>query len=244
MPPSWDQTGVPGLVLFAHFHSSTTSRSASLMSLRILLKVSPRQSPSSAILLSISSDGDWPSVEPDSFMFSSKPRRDLLQQRVDAREALFAPSSTPYCMVVSRCSVVSKRIVCHAARRVVTGAVVSAARVLSTRRVPPLQRPARDLDSAGDRERDPEREQEALPGRVLERVPAEVAEERGVERPADCCGGVEEDEAAPRKLEELRAQGDGRPPARNEARDRNQLSAALGQLALGPFDPPPRPRRP
>ena len=35
------------------------------MSLRILLKVSPRQSPSSAILLSISSDADWPSVEPD-----------------------------------------------------------------------------------------------------------------------------------------------------------------------------------
>jgi hypothetical protein len=63
----------------------------------------------------------------------------------------------------------------HAARRVVTGAVVSAARVLSTRRVPPLQRPARDPDSAGDRERDPEREQETLPGRVLERVPAEVA---------------------------------------------------------------------
>jgi hypothetical protein len=40
--------------------------------LRILLKVSPRQSPSSAILLSISSDADWPSVEPDFFMFSSK----------------------------------------------------------------------------------------------------------------------------------------------------------------------------
>jgi hypothetical protein len=41
-----------------HFHSSTTFGSASLMSLRILLKVSPRQSPSSAILLSISSDAD------------------------------------------------------------------------------------------------------------------------------------------------------------------------------------------
>jgi hypothetical protein len=41
------------------------------MSLRILLKVSPRQSPSSAILLSISSDADRPSVEPDFFMFSS-----------------------------------------------------------------------------------------------------------------------------------------------------------------------------
>jgi len=38
---------------------------------RILLKVSPRQSPSSAILLSISSEADWPSVELDFFMVSS-----------------------------------------------------------------------------------------------------------------------------------------------------------------------------
>src|SRR3954469_3604852 len=44
-----------------YFHSSTTSGSASLMSLRILFNVSPRQSPSSAILLSISSEA---------FMFS------------------------------------------------------------------------------------------------------------------------------------------------------------------------------
>jgi hypothetical protein len=44
------------------------------MSLRILLKVSPRQSPSSAILLSISSDAEWPSVESDFFMFPSDPR--------------------------------------------------------------------------------------------------------------------------------------------------------------------------
>src|SRR2546425_4429741 len=65
MIPSCDHTGVP-----LHFHSSTTSGSASLMRSRILLKVSPRQSPSSAILLSISSDADWPSVEPDFFMFS------------------------------------------------------------------------------------------------------------------------------------------------------------------------------
>src|SRR5499427_2412323 len=56
MLPSCDQTGVP-----IHFHSSTTSGSASLMSLRILPRVSPRQSPSAAILLEISSDADWPS---------------------------------------------------------------------------------------------------------------------------------------------------------------------------------------
>src|ERR1700682_5832039 len=62
--PSCDQTGVP-----IHFHSSTTSGSASLMSLRILLRVAPRQSPSSAILFEISSDADWPWFAPDLFMF-------------------------------------------------------------------------------------------------------------------------------------------------------------------------------
>src|SRR5215467_1420125 len=71
MMPSCDQTGVPGLVGLTHFHSSTTSGSASLMSLRILLSVSPRQSPSSAILFEMSSDADWPWLAPDFFMFSS-----------------------------------------------------------------------------------------------------------------------------------------------------------------------------
>src|SRR5262249_59444518 len=53
MMPSCDHTGVP-----IHFHSSTTFGSAALMSLRIRLKVFPRQSPSSAIFLSISRDAD------------------------------------------------------------------------------------------------------------------------------------------------------------------------------------------
>src|SRR5882724_6412314 len=66
MTPSCDQTGVP-----IHFHSSTTSGSASLMSLRILPRVSPRQSPSSAILFEMSVDADWPWLAPDCFMFSS-----------------------------------------------------------------------------------------------------------------------------------------------------------------------------
>src|ERR1700689_5339171 len=64
MLPSCDQTGM------LHFHSSTTSGSASLMSLRILLRVSPRQSPRSAVLFEISSDADWPGLAPDFFMFS------------------------------------------------------------------------------------------------------------------------------------------------------------------------------
>src|SRR5664279_5831956 len=67
--PSCDQTGMP------HFHSSTTSGSASCMSLRILLRVSPRQSPSSAILFEMSSDADWPSLVPDFFMLSSSQLR-------------------------------------------------------------------------------------------------------------------------------------------------------------------------
>src|SRR5207247_9013578 len=66
MMPSCDQSGVP-----IHFHSSTTSGSASLMSLGILLRVSPRQSPSSAILFEMRCDADWPWLAPDFFMFSS-----------------------------------------------------------------------------------------------------------------------------------------------------------------------------
>ena len=66
MMPSCDQIGVP-----FHFHSSTTSGSASLMSLRILARVSPRQSPSSAILSEMSSDADLPSLAPDVVMARS-----------------------------------------------------------------------------------------------------------------------------------------------------------------------------
>src|SRR5436190_23302645 len=66
MMPSCDQTGVP-----IHFHSSTAFGSASLMSLRILVRVSPRQSPSSPILFEMSSDAGWPWLAPDFFMFSS-----------------------------------------------------------------------------------------------------------------------------------------------------------------------------
>src|SRR5260370_22697819 len=70
--PSCDQVGVPGEDAFTHFHSSTTSGSASLMSLRILLRISPRQSPSSANLFEMSSDAGWPWLAPDFFMFSSR----------------------------------------------------------------------------------------------------------------------------------------------------------------------------
>src|SRR5213079_540408 len=70
MMPSCDHTGVPGFFSFTHFHSSTTSGSACWMSLRILLSVAPRQSPSWAILCEISCDADWPGLALDFFMFS------------------------------------------------------------------------------------------------------------------------------------------------------------------------------
>src|SRR5258705_7096547 len=51
--PSCDHTGTP-----LHFHSSTTSGSASLTKVRSRLSILPRQSPSSLILASISREGD------------------------------------------------------------------------------------------------------------------------------------------------------------------------------------------
>src|SRR4051812_2527917 len=63
MIPSCDQTGVP-----IHFHSSTTSGSAALISLRILPSVFPRQSSRLAILSEMSFDADSPSLAVDFFM--------------------------------------------------------------------------------------------------------------------------------------------------------------------------------
>src|SRR5437867_12112099 len=69
MMPSCDHTGVPGLVGLTHFHSSTTSGSASWMSDRILLRVFPRQSPSAVIVFEMNSDADWSWPVRDFFMF-------------------------------------------------------------------------------------------------------------------------------------------------------------------------------
>src|SRR5471032_3101885 len=55
MIPACDHTGTP-----LHFHSSTTSGSACLMRIRTRASVSPRQSLSSLILASISSEGESP----------------------------------------------------------------------------------------------------------------------------------------------------------------------------------------
>src|ERR1700737_2483865 len=63
MMPSCDHTGTP-----LHFHSSTTSGSASLTKVRSRLSILPRQSPSSLILASISLEGDLLFCGPLSFM--------------------------------------------------------------------------------------------------------------------------------------------------------------------------------
>src|SRR5580704_2516483 len=67
MIPPCDHTGTP-----LHFHSSTTSGSAFLMSIRIRASVSPRQSPNSLILASISREGEsaaFSCFEPFSLFF-------------------------------------------------------------------------------------------------------------------------------------------------------------------------------
>ncbi len=61
MMPPCSHTGTPsGFDGLRHFTSSTTSGSACLMSLRTRASISPRQSPSAAILASISAAGESP----------------------------------------------------------------------------------------------------------------------------------------------------------------------------------------
>src|SRR5882757_7775186 len=64
MMPACDHTGTP-----LHFHSSTTSGSACLMSIRTRASVSPRQSLSSLILPSISCEGASPPSRSDESLF-------------------------------------------------------------------------------------------------------------------------------------------------------------------------------
>src|SRR5262249_13018610 len=87
MIPSCDQTGVPGLVGFTHFSSSTTSGSASLMSVRILPRVTPRQSRSPAILAEISFDADGSLLFDDLFMVSPF----ILPSRIQPTAERFQP---------------------------------------------------------------------------------------------------------------------------------------------------------
>src|SRR4051812_26290058 len=62
--PLWENTGVPGDVALAHFHSSTISGSVWCMRSRTLASVFPRQSPSSLIFLSIDAEADSTGMSP------------------------------------------------------------------------------------------------------------------------------------------------------------------------------------
>src|ERR1041385_2721113 len=97
MIPSCDQTGVP-----IHFHSSTTSGSASWMSRRIRPRVFPRQSPRAAIFWEMRADGDWPRLAPDFFMFSSyKFRIYFIWKTAEERHLKFQPDSATHLKTVS-----------------------------------------------------------------------------------------------------------------------------------------------
>src|SRR5438309_8586601 len=90
MIPSCDHTGVP-----IHFHSSTTWGSASLMSARILARVFPRQSPSSAILSEMSFDAGWPWLAPDFVMVSFREVSDLDDGEDERRRYIYVLGYIP-----------------------------------------------------------------------------------------------------------------------------------------------------
>ena len=77
-------------------------------------------------------------------------------------------------------------------------------------------------------------------GCILERLPAEVPEQRRVQGPDERRNGIEQGEAAPREERCPRGERDGGPPARYETGDGDQLSPAHCELALGPVDGLPR----
>src|SRR5581483_11168951 len=89
--------------------------------------------------------------------------------------------------------------------------------------------PADALDRAGDQRCTRERDEQRLPGAVLERLAAEVAEERRVRRPDEAGRDVERHEPAPRPAAAAGCEGDRRPPAGDEAPDDDQVAAALLQ---------------
>jgi hypothetical protein len=63
------------------------------MSLRILPRVFPRQSPSSAILFEMSSDAGWPWLAPDFFILLSYALAGVVCTRL--RKKYKSPQSTP-----------------------------------------------------------------------------------------------------------------------------------------------------
>src|SRR5215210_4420043 len=94
------------------------------------------------------------------------------------------------------------------------------------------------LNHCRDGERDREREEEPLPGLLLERLAAEVAEQDGVGAPDRACERVEADEAMPGEaVDEAGGERRHRPPAGDEPGDDDQVAAAFLEELPRPLDP-------
>src|SRR6266567_3244549 len=98
------------------------------------------------------------------------------------------------------------------------------------------QVPADRLDRAGQCESDAQRQQQPLPGCSLERLAAEVAEQRRVGGPDQPGGRVEHRETRPGEAQRPRAERHGGPAAGDETCHGDELAAARGELGLGPAD--------
>src|SRR6185503_10478058 len=72
MIPLHDQTGTPGDVALAHFHSSSISGAVPRIIMRTCASIFPRQSPSSLIFASIFAEADF--MDSESFMYTSNSR--------------------------------------------------------------------------------------------------------------------------------------------------------------------------
>ena len=86
----------------------------------------------------------------------------------------------------------------------------------------------------------PNAEEQPFPGRVLELLAADVAEQRRVRAPEEPGDDVRDDESAPRHA--VRVAGrerDGGPAAGDESRDDDDVEAAGLELALGPLEAVP-----
>ena len=97
---------------------------------------------------------------------------------------------------------------------------------------------AHQLNHSRNGERDRECEEEPLPGLLLERLAAEVAEQHGVGAPDRPGDRVVAQEALPGEgLDEARGERRRGAPAGDEARDDDQVGAACLERPLRPFQP-------
>src|SRR6478735_8115138 len=92
------------------------------------------------------------------------------------------------------------------------------------------------LDDEAERQRDPECDAEPDPRVVLERLPAEIAEQRSVRGPEEAGDRVVDDEAPPGERRDVPGgEGHGDAPTGDEPRDEDDVGAALVEHVLGPL---------